>query len=49
MKTLFLCSLLFAGFFVGGPKKEKLFNGKDLSGWTIHGTEKWFVKDGLLI
>ncbi|GGW25282.1 hypothetical protein GCM10007383_07760 [Arenibacter certesii] len=26
-----------------------LFNGKDLSGWTIHGTEKWFVEDGLLV
>lgn len=21
----------------------KLFNGKDLSGWNIHGTEKWYV------
>ena len=27
----------------------KLFNGKDLSGWTPYGTEKWFVEDGLLI
>jgi Domain of Unknown Function (DUF1080) len=30
-------------------KKEKLFNGKDLSGWKIYGTEKWYVQDGLLI
>lgn len=30
-------------------KKEKLFNGKDLSGWIIFGTEKWYVEDGLLI
>lgn len=30
-------------------KKEKLFNGKDLSGWIIYGTEKWYVEDGLLI
>lgn len=30
-------------------KKEKLFNGKDLSGWNIYGTEKWYVQDGLLI
>jgi hypothetical protein len=29
--------------------QEALFNGKDLSGWTIHGTEKWFVEDGLLV
>lgn len=30
-------------------KKEKLFNGKDLTGWVIYGTEKWYVEDGLLI
>ena len=30
-------------------KKEKLFNGKDLTGWNIYGTEKWYVQDGLLI
>ena len=27
----------------------KLFNGKDLTGWEIYGTEKWYVEDGLLI
>ncbi len=26
-----------------------LFNGKDLSGWTIYGTEKWYVEDGVLV
>ncbi|MGB3780486.1 MAG: DUF1080 domain-containing protein [Tunicatimonas sp.] len=26
-----------------------LFNGTDLSGWQIHGTEKWYVEDGLLV
>ncbi|WP_111670635.1 3-keto-disaccharide hydrolase [Algoriphagus litoralis] len=30
-------------------KKQKLFNGKDLTGWIIYGTEKWYVEDGLLI
>lgn len=30
-------------------KKKKLFNGKDLSGWNIHGTEKWYVENGELI
>jgi len=30
-------------------KWEDLFNGKDLTGWIIHGTEKWYVEDGLLI
>ena len=26
-----------------------LFNGKDLTGWIVHGTEKWYVEDGLLV
>ena len=26
-----------------------LFNGKDLSNWTIHGTEKWYVEKGKLV
>lgn len=30
-------------------KTVSLFNGKDLSGWEQYGTEKWYVKDGLLI
>ena len=30
-------------------KKQSLFNGKDLSGWTIHGTEKWYVDKGDLV
>jgi len=30
-------------------KTVKLFNGKNLDGWKIHGTEKWYVEDGLLV
>lgn len=30
-------------------KKIRLFNGKDLTGWKIYGTEKWYVADGELI
>ena len=26
-----------------------LFNGEDLSGWNIHGTEKWYVENGELV
>lgn len=29
--------------------KTELFNGKDLTGWEIYGTEKWYVEDGLLV
>ena len=31
------------------PKFKKLCNGKDLSNWTIHGTEKWYVENGELV
>jgi len=30
-------------------KEYSLFNGKDLSGWKIHGTEKWYAEKGELI
>jgi len=29
--------------------QTSLFNGKNLDGWQIHGTEQWYVEDGLLI
>lgn len=31
------------------PAQEKIFNGKDLTGWTIHGTEKWYVENKELV
>ena len=30
-------------------QKTTLFNGIDLSGWNVHGTELWYVEDGLLV
>tara|TARA_B100002019_G_scaffold289016_1_gene303774 strand:+ start:862 stop:1455 length:594 start_codon:yes stop_codon:yes gene_type:complete len=30
-------------------QKAALFNGIDLSGWNVHGTELWYVEDGLLV
>lgn len=45
MLTVFLSAAVFAG---NGDWKS-LFNGKDLDGWKIHGTEKWYVEDGLLV
>ena len=35
-------SINLAGF-------KNLFNGKNLDGWTIHGTEKWYVEQGELV
>lgn len=29
--------------------QSKLFNGKDLTGWQVHGTEKWYVDHGDLV
>ncbi|WP_297691192.1 DUF1080 domain-containing protein [uncultured Eudoraea sp.] len=42
-----LIALLFS--LVVLAQEQSLFNGKDLSGWTIYGTEKWYVEDGLLV
>ena len=33
-----------------GPSgAQSLFNGQDLEGWTVHGTERWYVDDGTLV
>ncbi|MGB8194469.1 MAG: DUF1080 domain-containing protein [Chitinophagaceae bacterium] len=49
MKTILLTAFLFSCFVAGAQKKEKIFNGKDLTGWTIHGTEKWYADKGELV
>jgi len=48
MKTIqFVFTLLMVtGLSAQG---KELFNGKDLTGWTVYGTEKWYVEDGLLV
>jgi len=28
---------------------KNIFNNKDLSGWIVYGTEKWYVENGLLV
>lgn len=42
----FLCLLLAACTAQSG---SQLFNGNSLDGWTVHGTEKWYVEDGELV
>ncbi|MGV3557446.1 3-keto-disaccharide hydrolase [Larkinella arboricola] len=52
MKQKLLVLVLLAAVTVGfmAPmKKIRLFNGKDLTGWKIYGTEKWYVDNGELI
>lgn len=34
---------------LAGQEPEALFNGRDLSGWTVHGTEQWYVEGGELV
>ena len=47
MKQLLLSLLALTS--VGVSAQVSLFNGKNLDGWTINGTEKWYVEDGLLV
>ncbi len=50
MKSSLLLPLLICFcLLTSAQKKEKIFNGKDLTGWTIHGTEKWYVENGELV
>jgi len=36
-------------FFLPIMAQERLFNGQNLEGWNIHGTELWYVENGLLV
>jgi len=45
-KTLLLATFLLA---INLTAQKALFNGENLDGWTIYGTEKWYVEDGLLV
>lgn len=48
-----LCSMSFAcdskKAITQTPTYQSLFNGQNLDGWQIYGTEKWYVEDGLLV
>ncbi len=46
---LILLCLFFMSAGTPAVKPQKLFNGKDLTGWKIHGTEKWYVDKGMLV
>ena len=41
------CLFLFSG--IQAQKFKSIFNHKDLTGWTVHGTEKWYVDQGDLV
>jgi len=48
MKYL-LVIVLFTLIATTSCAQKKIFNGKNLNGWTIHGTEKWYVEKGELV
>ncbi|MFM7193670.1 MAG: DUF1080 domain-containing protein [Bacteroidota bacterium] len=48
MKKLFAIIILIPSL-TAFAQEESMFNGKDLTGWRIHGTEKWYVANGELI
>lgn len=39
----------YSPVIVDESKSISLFNGKDLTGWKVTGTEKWYVENGLLV
>lgn len=48
MRTYIIILFAFINLF-SIRAQETLFNGRNLDGWTIHGTELWYVEDGLLV
>lgn len=45
-----MIGLALLGFITSCQSTSSLFNGKNLDGWQVYGTEKWYVNDqGLLV
>lgn len=49
MKKLILLIIILVSVNIAAQESKSLFNGENLVGWTIYGTEKWYVEDGILI
>jgi len=53
MKKILFNGVLGMALLLGtgayAQKAQSLFNGKNLDGWKIHGTEKWYVDKGELV
>lgn len=46
---LLIIGLLALFVFPSCTSTQNIFNGQDLTGWKIHGTEKWYVDNGELV
>ena len=49
MKATLTLGLLVFSWALVSAQETDLFNGKDLNGWEVYGTEQWYVEDGLLV
>lgn len=49
IRYIFLVGSISLLGFGQGFGQISLFNGQDLTGWNIHGTEKWYVENGELV
>lgn len=48
-RSLLVLFCVCTSLLLSAQKTTKIFNGKNLNGWTIHGTEKWYVEKGELV
>lgn len=49
-KHLLVAAAMSLSVMAFAQKAESIFNGKDLKGWIVYGTEKWYVDtDGTLV
>ncbi|MBW8688079.1 3-keto-disaccharide hydrolase [Chitinophaga rhizophila] len=49
MKRFLLLAALLVGSNFTFAQQKSLFNGKNLDGWKVYGTEKWYVENGTLV
>lgn len=49
VRGLIVMILIGVLIFPSCTSTQNIFNGQDLTGWKIHGTEKWYVENGNLI
>jgi len=47
-RALFTATFALLGW-TASAQTSSLFNGTDLSGWQIYGTERWYVENGELV
>lgn len=49
MKKILILTTLLISLGASAQKAKSIFNGRNLKGWTAHGTEKWYVENGELV